>query len=218
MIEYRKPPKGNELIGKLGLGMGGIQNTTPDEIEAVIREAVANEINLFDLRAGGASVYAPFGKAIMNVHEKVFFQLHFGAVYNADGEYGWSRDLETIRRTFGWEMKTPDTDYVDFGFLRCAGTDSDIEDIMKKDIFDYVRELKSKGIIRHIGFSSHTPSVANRLIDTGLIDMMMFSINPAYDLERGDKMAHDHYSKLTVRAYNCISCGHCTSRCPFDAD
>ena len=49
-------------------------------------------------------------------------------------------------------MKTPDTDYVDFGFLRCAGEDSDIEDIMKKDIFDYVRELKIKGIIRHIGF------------------------------------------------------------------
>ena len=89
MIEYRKLPKGNELIGKPSLGMGGIQNTTPDEIEAVIREAVANEINLFDLRAGGASVYAPFGKAIMNAHEKVFFQLHFGAVYNADGEYGW---------------------------------------------------------------------------------------------------------------------------------
>ena len=50
MIEYRKLPKGNELIGKLGLGMGGIQNTTPDEIEAVIREAVANEIIL--LRKG----------------------------------------------------------------------------------------------------------------------------------------------------------------------
>lgn len=73
MIEYRKLPKGNELIGKLGLGMGGIQNTPPDEIEAVIREAVANEINLFDLCAGGASVYAPFGKAIRDVREKVFF-------------------------------------------------------------------------------------------------------------------------------------------------
>lgn len=56
MIEYRKLPKGNELIGKLGLGMGGIQNTPPDEIEAVIREAVANEINLLDLCAGGAKV------------------------------------------------------------------------------------------------------------------------------------------------------------------
>lgn len=350
MIEYRKLPKGNELISTLGLGMGGIQNTPPDEIEAVIREAVANGINFFDLCAGGASVYTPFGKAIRGVREKVYFQLHFGAVYNSDGEYGWSRDLETIRRTFEWEMKTLDTDYVDFGFLHCVDEDSDIEDIMKNGIFDYVRELKSKGIIRHIGFSSHTPSVANRLIDTGLIDMMMFSINPAYDLERGDeygigtaneraglfrrcekegigisvmkpfhggqllsaetspfrkaltknqclqyvldrpavlaavpgvrtlddlhellefahstaqdndysviaeftpeaavgncvycnhcepcpagidigivnkyydlsvagdKMAHDHYSKLTVRADNCISCGHCTSRCPF---
>ena len=350
MIEYRKLPKGNELIGTLGLGMGGIQNTPPDEIKAVIREAVANGINFFDLCAGGASVYAPFGKAIRNVREKVFFQLHFGAVYNADGEYGWSRDPETIRRTFEWEMETLNTDYADFGFLHCVDEDSDIEDIMKNSIFDYVRGLKSKGIVRHIGFSSHTPSVANRLIDTGLIDMMMFSINPAYDLERGDeygigtaseraglfrrcekegigisvmkpfhggqllssetspfrkaltknqclqyvldrpavlaavpgvrtlddlhellefahstaqdndysviaeftpeaavgncvycnhcepcpagidigivnkyydlsvagdKMAHDHYSKLTARADNCIACGHCTSHCPF---
>ena len=38
-----------------------------------------------------------------------------------------------------------------------------------------------------IGFSSHTPSVANRIIDTGLVDMMMFSINPAYDFEKGDE-------------------------------
>lgn len=29
-------------------------------------------------------------------------------------------------------MKTLDTDYVDFGFLHCAGEDSDIEDIIKK--------------------------------------------------------------------------------------
>lgn len=61
-------------------------------------------------------------------------------------------------------MKTLDTDYADFVFLHCAGADSDIEDIMKKDIFDYVRELKSKGIIRHIGFSSHT-----RLLQTDLL-------------------------------------------------
>lgn len=42
--------------------------------------------------------------------------------------------------------------------------------------------------MRHIGFSSYTPSVANQVLDTGLIDMMMFSINPAYDLEQGDSL------------------------------
>ena len=43
-------------------------------------------------------------------------------------------------------------------------------------------------MVRHIGFSSHTPSVANRILDMGGMDMMMFSINPAYDFEKGDEL------------------------------
>jgi predicted aldo/keto reductase-like oxidoreductase len=45
--------------------------------------------------------------------------------------------------------------------------------------------LKAEGKIRHLGFSSHNPDVARRLLDTGLMDMMMFSINPAYDYRKG---------------------------------
>lgn len=187
MIEYRKLPKGEERIGTLGLGMGGIQETPPDKIEAVIRKAIENGINFFDLCAGGAAVYEPFGKAIHGQREKIYFQLHFGAVYNAEGDYGWSRNLKKIKDTFGWELEKLGTDYVDFGFLHCVDEESDIYDIEKNGIFDFVKELKDKGVVRHIGFSSHTPSVAEKLLDTGLIDMMMFSINPAYDLECGDE-------------------------------
>lgn len=186
-MEYRKLPKGNERIGTLGLGMGGIQNTPPDEIQAVIERAIENGINFFDLCAGGKSVYEPFGKAIAGKRGKVYFQLHFGAVYKENGEYGWSRDLETIENTFAWEMQALGTDYVDFGFLHCIDEESDFRDIIESGIFDYVKGLKEKGVVRHIGFSSHTPSVANKLLDTGIMDMMMFSINPAYNLECGDE-------------------------------
>ena len=49
-------------------------------------------------------------------------------------------------------------------------------------------------------------------IDIGLI-------NKYYDLSlAGDKMAHDHYSKLKIKADACISCGHCDSRCPFGVE
>lgn len=186
-MEYRKLPHGNERIGTLGLGMGGIQNTAPEEIQAVIEQAIARGINFFDLCAGGKSVYEPFGKAIRGKREKVLFQLHFGAVYNEAGEYGWSRDLAEIKETFAWEMKMLGTDYVDFGFLHCIDEESDFQDIINNGIFDYVKELKENGIVKHIGFSSHTPSVAHKLLDTGAVDLMMFSVNPAYDLERGDE-------------------------------
>ncbi len=186
-MEYRKLPHGNELISTLGLGLGGIQNASPDEIQAVIEKAIQNGIKFFDLCAGGKNVYEPFGKAIENNRDNIYFQLHFGAVYNEKGEYGWSRNPETIKRTFAWELKTLKTDTVDFGFLHCVDEESDFDDIKKNGILDYVKELKESGIVKHIGFSSHTPSVANKVIDTGIIDMMMFSVNPAYDLERGDE-------------------------------
>lgn len=186
-MEYRKLPHGNEKIGVLGLGMGGIQNTKPEEIQAVIEKAIENGINFFDLCAGGKSVYEPFGRAIAKNREKVYFQLHFGATYKENGEYGWSRDLKTIKDTFEWELKALNTDYVDFGFLHCVDEESDFEDIKRNKILDYVKSLKEKGIVKHIGFSSHTPSVAHKLLDTGIMDMMMFSINPAYDLECGDE-------------------------------
>ncbi len=187
-MEYRQLPRGNpnEKFSVLGLGMGGIQHTPPEEIEAIIRKAIASGINFFDLCACVA-VYAPFGRAIAGQREKVFIQCHFGAVYDENGEYGWCRDFETIQKTFLWELETLGTDYVDFGFLHCVDTHEDFDKLVQIGLVDYLKELKRQGTVRHIGFSSHTPSVANRIMDTGLVDMMMFSINPAYDFEKGDE-------------------------------
>ena len=187
-MEYRQLPRGNknEKFSVLGLGMGGIGKTPADEIEAIIRKAIKNGINFFDLCTAGAS-YAPIGRAIKDCREKVFLQVHFGAVYDENGEYGWCRDFETIKRTFLWELEELGTDYVDFGFLHCVDELEDFEKLVEIGVFDYIKQLKEQGIVRHIGFSSHTPSVANRILDTGVIDMMMFSINPAYDFEKGDE-------------------------------
>ena len=128
-MEYRQLPHGTEQerFSVLGLGMGGIQNAPESEIEQVVRTAIDHGINFFDLCGGGQSVYAPFGRAIAWQREKVFFQLHLGAVYNEKGEYGWSRDLKRIQETFAWELETLGTDYADFGFLHCVDEDEDYD-------------------------------------------------------------------------------------------
>ena len=188
-MEYRQLPHGNERekFGVLGIGMGGIGTTPPDEIEAIVRKALDHGINFFDLCTAGAT-YAPVGRAIRGRREQVFLQCHFGAVYDENGEYGWCRDFETIQKTFQWELETLGTDYVDFGFLHCVDELDDFDTLCKIGVLDYIKELKAQGIVHHIGFSSHTPEVAHRILDTGLIDMMMFSINPAYDFEKGDSL------------------------------
>ncbi|MDE6732688.1 MAG: aldo/keto reductase [Oscillospiraceae bacterium] len=192
---YRRLPHGNydEQISVLGLGMGGIQNSSDDEIVQTVRKAVEHGINFFDLCGGGKNVYKPFGKAIAGNREKIYVQMHFGAVYNDKGEYGWSRDFAEIKNTVEWELEQLKTDYIDFGFLHCVDENEDFDKLVSVGVFEHIKELKKRGVVRHIGFSSHTPSVAGRILDTGEIDMMMFSINPAYDFEKGDE-----YGKGTV--------------------
>lgn len=187
-MEYRQLPHGNEneKYSVIGLGLGGIGTTPASEIEAIISKAIDHGINFFDMCTAGAT-YAPVGRAIAGRREQVFLQVHFGAVYNEKGEYGWCRDFATIKKTFLWELEQLGTDYVDFGFLHCVDENEDFDRLINIGVLSYLKDLKAKGIVHHIGFSSHTPSVANRIIDTGLIDMMMFSINPAYDFEKGDE-------------------------------
>ena len=208
-MEYRQLPHGSEQekFSTLGLGMGGIQQASDAEIEQVVRTAIDRGINFFDLCAGARNVYAPFGRGIAGQRDRVFFQLHFGAVYNEKGEYGWSRDLALIRRTFEWELTTLGTDYADFGFLHCVDEDADLDELLGAGVLDYIQAQKAAGRVRHIGFSSHTPSVANRMLDTGLVDMMMFSINPAYDLEQGDELGIGSVSERAALFRRCEAMG-----------
>ena len=46
-------------------------------------------------------------------------------------------------------------------------------------------------MIRYIGMSSHNPHIALKAIESGIVDVLMFSINPAYDMESGETDIYD---------------------------
>ena len=103
-MEYRKLPRGEEKLSVISFGSGSLGLASEEEIEVIIKEAINRGINFFDLCARNHKVYKPFGKAIKGIREKVYFQLHFGAVYKADDEYGWSRYLNKIKSTIKEEL------------------------------------------------------------------------------------------------------------------
>lgn len=53
---------------------------------------------------------------------------------------------------------------------------------MNGPYIEYVKELKAAGKIRHIGMSTHNPDMAKLAAQSGFIEMIMFSVNPAFDL------------------------------------
>ena len=184
-MEYRKLPKGSEQISVLGLGTSSIQASSEKEIEETVTLAVEKGINYFDMASSEAKPFAAYGRAMSGVRDKVYFQIHFGANYET-GTYGWTTNLDTIKRSVDWQLKALQIDYIDFGFIHCIDEEADLQKIEKTGIIRYIQELKSQGTVRHIGLSSHTPSLAEKVLDMGILDMLMFSINPGYDYHHGD--------------------------------
>ena len=56
----------------------------------------------------------------------------------------------------------------------------------KNGVLQFVLDMKAQGVVRHIGLSTHAPELANLLLDMGIPDMLMFSINPMYGYGQGD--------------------------------
>ncbi|MDO4555345.1 MAG: aldo/keto reductase [Lachnospiraceae bacterium] len=184
-MDYRKLPKGDEKISVIGIGTSGIGQAGTKEAEACAAFAVENGINYFDFASADDVPFEAFGRALSGCRKEVMFQIHFGAEYTT-GKYGWTLDLEKIKRSVDWQLTSLKTDYIDFGFIHCIDEAADLDKVISGGVLDYIRQLKKEGVIRHIGMSSHTPSVVQQMLDSSLLDMLMFSINPAYDYRHGE--------------------------------
>ena len=182
---YRINQRTGDRISEIGLGSAYLFEAGMKEGVHALETAVEGGINFFDLAAGDGAAFPIYGEALRAVREKVLFQIHFGADYSK-GTYGWSLDLETVKRSVERQLRELHTDYIDYGFIHCQDELSDWETYQANGVLDHLRSMKDAGVVRHIGLSSHTPQVIQKILDTGLVDMLMFSVNPAYDYQQGE--------------------------------
>lgn len=184
-MEYRVNRKTGDKISVIGLGTSYIADTPEKEAIEALQYAYAQGINYADLATAGAKTFGYYGKALCDVRREMLYQVHFGADYSK-GEYGWSTDLDTVKRSIDFQLKALKTDYIDYGFIHCIDEDKDFAAYRNNGVLKYLLDMKKQGVVHHIGLSSHTPGVANRILDAVDVDMLMFSINPGYDYQHGE--------------------------------
>lgn len=185
-MEYRMNRRTGDKISIIGFGTSSLPAAGEKEAVATLEAAFENGINYYDLATAESSCFSMFGTAFADVRSQVLYQIHFGANYGPGKSYGWTTDPDTIRRSVDWQLKQLKTDYIDYGFIHCLDEEGDWTSYVESGVLRYLEELKAAGVVRHIGLSTHTPALASKVLDTNLIDMMMFSINAGYDYQHGD--------------------------------
>ncbi len=195
-MEYRVLGKTGMSVSEIGLGCEHLQGKPYETIERVVHAALDGGVNILDVFMSEPQVRSHIGAALRGRRDKVLLQGHIGSIWH-DGQYERSRDgalCETFIEDF---LKRLETDYIDIGMIHFVDTLEDLKAVENGPVLAYAKRLKEQGVIRSIGMSSHDPVTARRAVESGWLDVLMFSINPAYDLLPENTMIDSYFTPDT---------------------
>ncbi len=181
MMKKRRLGKTGLQVSEIGFGGEWLERHPEEEGIDLIHYASSQGINIIDCWMPDPKSRNVIGEGIKANREQWYIQGHIGSTWK-DEQYYRTREMEYVRPAFEDLLKRLQTDYIDIGMIHYVDSEEEWEQILHSDYLEYVMELKQSGKIRHIGMSSHNPKVAVKAAESGFVEMILFSINPAFDL------------------------------------
>ena len=185
---YREIGITGKKAGIIGLGCEHLDGKPYEQVRDTIQTALDHGVNYLDIFMPGREVRENIAKALGDRRKDVYIQAAIGST-DINQQYDISRDLPTVKKYFEECLRI--YGYIDFGMLFFIDTEEDFDKVFNGGIADYALQLKKNGDVHHIGFGSHKTEIAKKTVETGIPEIMMFSINLAFDLSPSDSYALD---------------------------
>ena len=197
-MQYRNLGKTGISVSEIALGCEGFVSKTAEETTALMDIAIAAGVNCVDIYSPDPEVRRNIGEALRGRRGSFVIEAHMCTVWENE-QYSETRDLNKVVASFEAAFDELGTDYIDVGMMHYVDSVQTWEKLHNNGIIDYAQRLKAGGRIKAIGMSSHNPAVAQLAVESGLIDVLLFAVNPCYDLLPGDEdcetlWADDSYS------------------------
>ncbi|MCR5476025.1 MAG: aldo/keto reductase, partial [Lachnospiraceae bacterium] len=178
-MNYRTLGKTGLRVSEIGFGGEWLERHEEAESVELLKYAHEKGINIVDCWMPDPKSRDIIGQAMEGCREEWYVQGHIGSTYQ-NGQYVRTRDMKHVRPAFEDLLKRLRTDYIDLGMLHYIDTREDWDTVMNGPFLEYAHELLESGTIRHIGLSTHNPVIGQLAVETGFIEMILFSINPAF--------------------------------------
>lgn len=180
-MRKRRLGKTGLMVSEIGFGAEWMVDKTPEEVREFTDACSRAGINVLDCWMAGPEVRSALGRALEGVRDRWIVQGHIGSVWQ-DGQYVRTREMDKVVPAFEDLLERLGTDHVELGMIHFVDSVEEFDSIMDGEFYRYVEELLREGTIEHVGLSTHNPEVAMRAVESGKIESIMFSLNPAFDL------------------------------------
>lgn len=193
-MNYRRLGKTELMVSEIGFGAEWMERYDAATCKAVLDECEKQGINILDCWMSEPNVRSNLGAALAGRREKWIIQGHIGSTWQ-NGQYVRTRDMEKVVPAFEDLLARLGTDYIDLGMIHYVDDEADWNNVVNTPFLQYVLQLKEKGVIRHIGMSTHNPAMAKKAVESGLVEMILFSINPAFDLLPANEDMNQYFAE-----------------------
>lgn len=181
-MNYRELGKTGLQVSEIGMGCEGLVDHEGTLLVPLLDAAEKAGINYIDLYTPNPQMRSSLGAVLQGRREKFILQAHLCSVWK-NGQYERTRKIEEVWEGFEDLFTRLGCNFVEVGMIHYVDSLEDWKTVYEGPVMEYAKELKAQGKIKHIGLSSHNPAVAREAAESGLIEVLMFSVNPCYDLQ-----------------------------------
>ena len=183
-MKYRPLGATGLEVSEISIGCGGFEKLDSAASLELMTMALDSGMNYIDLYDANPKTRSNIGYALQGRRDEMIIQGHIGTIW-VNGQHTRTRDLDSTRAGFEDMLARLGTDHIEVGMIHITDSREEWEEIQNSPFLDYVFQLKKEGKIKHIGLSSHNAEVALMAAKSGWVEVIMFSLNPAFDRLRG---------------------------------
>lgn len=186
-MRYRELGKTGIKVSEIGFGPEWLVGRPFEETKAIIDRCEELGVNNFDCWMAEPGIRTHLGEAIRGRRDRWIIEGHVGSTWQ-NGQYTRTRDMQHVEPAFEDLMARLAVDYLDLGMMHYIDKESDYDMAVNGPFYKFMESLKAQGRILHIGMSTHNPQIAARAVREGVVENLLFSINPAFDLLSTDDL------------------------------
>lgn len=189
-MKYRKLGKTGIEVSEIGMGLEHLLDKEEQTVIETIKAAINGGVNYFDCHPGHDydnrpdpglyDGYIKLGKAIKNVRDKLTI------TYIASCR---EREPGLARICFDGYIQASGIGYTDVFIIQFCDTTVEYEQVTgETGLLAYAQQLRNEGKVRFIGISTHSSDIAYKAICSGVFDVLMYPVNPAFDVVTDEEL------------------------------
>ena len=166
-MKYRKLGSTGMMVSRIGFGGIPILRSSDKTAQRVLRRAFELGVNFVDTHRGYGDSEIKIGNALCDVREEVYLATKISVHTRSEARKSLKESLRRLK-----------TRYIDLLFIKNLDSEEVRAQAMGRNgSLKVVREAQRAGVVRHIGFTSHTEKTAWKALRSGEYEAIMFPYN-----------------------------------------